>query len=163
VFALALSAALVAADDKPALPAAWHGDWRGTLVITATDGKPTEVPIALKIEPLDGTRELKWAITYGAGAKAQLRDYKLVPDGDKPGRFKIDERNGIVLSARLAGGAMYSTFEVGGALLTARYELRGDSLLFEITSNKKAEKTGDGKVQDYATEVVQRAELKKAK
>jgi hypothetical protein len=163
VFALALCAAFAAADDPPALPASWHGDWRGTLAITGANGKATEVPMALKIEPLAGARELKWAITYGAGAKAQVRDYKLVPDGDKPGRFKIDERNGIVLSARLAGTTLYSTFEVEGALLTARYELRGDALLFEITSNKKAEKTGDGKVQDYATEVVQRAELNKAK
>lgn len=162
MFALAL-ALCFAADEKPALPAAWHGDWRGTLAITAATGKFTEVPMGLKIEPLEAARGYKWAITYGAGAKAQVRDYKLVPDGDKPGRFKIDERNGIVLSARLVGDTVFSTFEVEGALLSARYELRGDALLFEIVSNKKGEKTGDGKVQDFTAEVVQRAELKKAK
>jgi hypothetical protein len=106
---------------------------------------------------------LKWVITYGTGAKAQVRDYKLVPDGDAPGRFKLDERNGIVLSERFAGGALHGAFEVEGALLTSRVELRGDVLLYEITSRKAAEKTGDGKVRDYATTNVQRAELKKAK
>ncbi len=162
MFALAL-ALCCAADEKPALPVAWHGDWRGTLVIDGPTGKPTEVQMGLKIEPIEGTREYAWVITYGAGDKAQVRDYKLLPDGDKPGRFKIDERNGIVLSARLSGGVLYSTFETGGALLTARYELRGDAIVFEITSNQKAEKTGGGKVQDYAATAVQRAALKRAK
>jgi hypothetical protein len=57
---------------------------------------------------------------------------------------------------------MFSTFEVGGAVLTARYELKEKGLRFEITSAKPAkEKTGGGQVQDYPVDVVQVAELKK--
>lgn len=163
MFALLLCAACAAADDRPALPAGWHGDWRGTLVIDGPGDKPTEVPMGLKIEPIAGTREFTWVVTYGAGAKAQVRDYKLVPDGGAPGRFKLDERNGIVLSERLVGSVLHGAFEVGGAVLTSRVELRGDVLLYEITSCKPAEKAGAGKVRDYATATVQRAELKKAK
>ena len=57
---------------------------------------------------------------------------------------------------------MHTRFEVAGAVLTARYELRGDTLRFEVTSSKPAaEKTGNGNVQGYVVEVVQAANLKK--
>lgn len=158
-----LIATLVAfAGETPALPVEWHGTWRGPLVNTSAAGKATEVPMSLAIEPIKGTREVTWVITYGEGEKAIVRDYKLVPDGDKPGRFKIDEKNGIVLGARLVNGVIYCQFEVAGNLLTARYELRDKGLRFEITSAKpEAEKTGAGKVQDYAVGAVQVAELKR--
>jgi hypothetical protein len=144
------------------LPPEWHGTWTGKLAITGPTDKPSEVPVALKIEPIKGTRATTWAITYGEGDKAMVRDYQLLPDGDKPDRFLIDERNGTILPARLVSGVMYSQFEVGGSLLTARYELRGDTLRFEVTASKPAaEKTANGKVQGYVLDVVQAAELKK--
>ena len=142
------------------LPPEWHGTWSGKLAIANAAGKTSEVAMSLKIEPIKGTNELTWAITYGEGEKASLRNYKLVP-GDKTDRFTIDERNGTLLDARLVNGVIYSQFEVGGNLLGARYELRGDTLRFEITSAKLADKTGKGKVQGYRVEVVQTAELKK--
>ena len=147
--------------DAAALPAAWHGTWAGTMVITPAAGKPTDVPLVFKVGPLKGTPDLAWVMTYGGGEKAVVKDYKLVPADGKPGRFRIDEGNGVALDARLAGGVLYSQFEVGGNLLTARYELRGDVLRFEVTSAKPAEKTGRGQVQGYAVEVVQAAELRK--
>jgi hypothetical protein len=157
-------AAKTGVTKEPAnlLPAAWHGSWAGKLAIAGPADMPSEVPVVLKIEPIKGTREVTWAITYGEGDKEMVRDYKLVPAGNKPGRFRIDERNGTFLDARLVNGVIYSQFEVGGALLTARYELRDDSLRFEVTSSKPAaEKTANGKVQGYVVEVIQAAELKK--
>lgn len=150
------------AADGPVLPKEWHGTWKGKLVITNPSDKNTDVAMVLKIEPIKDARELTWAITYGDGPKASTRDYKMVPDGERLGRLKIDEKNGIILDARVVGPVITSTFELSGSLLTARYELRGDILLFEITSLRKAkEKTGGGQVQGYTVEVVQRAELKK--
>jgi hypothetical protein len=116
----------------------------------------------LKIEPIKGTTELTWAITYDEGAKAVVRDYKISPDGENPYRLRIDEKNGVVLEARLVNNVIYSQFSVGGGLVTGRYELRGDTLRFEVTSSKPAaQKTGEGRVQGYVFEVVQLAELKK--
>jgi hypothetical protein len=144
------------------LPPEWLGTWSGKLLIHGSAAKPTEVSMSLKIEPIKGTTEATWVITYGDGDKASVRDYKLVPDGDKPGRFKIDERNGIILDIRLTGSVMHSQFEVGGNLIMARYELRGDTLRLEFTSAKPAaEKTGKGQVLSYPVDTVQTAELKK--
>jgi hypothetical protein len=165
VLAFAVLALVVpVADEKPALPVAWHGTWRGTLVI---DGpKKQEVPVTLKIEPLkDGS--FAWVATY-AGPKEVVKDYKLVPDPKQPNRFQVDENNGIILDSRLVGNVLYSVFAVEGpagqapVLLTARYELRGDVLHLEVTSAvPAAEKTGKGQVQSYPVTAVQTAELRK--
>ncbi len=164
-FGALLVLSLVAGDAaKPAasLPPEWHGTWSGKLAISGMPNGPTELPIVLKIEPIKGTHEFTWVIVYGEGTKATVRDYKLVPDSEKPDRFRIDERNGIVLDARLCNGVMFTQFEVSGSWLTARYELRGDTLRFEVTTAKPAsEKTGDGKVQGYRLEIVQMAEMRK--
>lgn len=158
----ALFAALALSADKPALPAEWHGTWAGTMVITSAADKRTEVPVVMEIGPAKDGKGFTWKTTYGDGDKKVVKDYLLLPDAERPGRFTVDEQNGIGLAARLVDGVMYSTFEVGGAVLTARYELREKGLRFEITSARPAkEKTGDGKVQDYPVDVVQAAELRK--
>ena len=67
------------------------------------DDRRSEVPISLKIEPIKGTAEWTWAVTYDEGVKAVVRDYKLVPDRGKPNRFRIDERNGVALECAAGG------------------------------------------------------------
>ncbi len=162
MFAPLVLGLLLAADPMPAaLPADWHGEWAGTLVMTGRNDTNTNVPIKLKIEPIAGSADLTWKLTYGTGDKQQVKDYKLVPT-KTAGRFRIDEQNGIVLDARLAGGVLYSQFEVGGNWLTARYELRVGRLRFEVTSATPAkDKTGGDKVQGYDVGAVQTAELTK--
>ena len=59
------------------------------------------------------------------------------------------------------GDRLLSTFEVKGILLTANYELRGNELIFEVTSGKKDSETGGG-VTNYSVNALQRVVLKKA-
>jgi hypothetical protein len=144
------------------LPSAWHGTWKGKVVTTTANDKSSEVMVKLRIEPIKGTCDVTWTTTYVDGVKTQVRDYRLVPDSDKPGRFRIDERNGVLLDARLVNGVIYSQFKVGGSVLTARYELRGDILRLEVTSAMPADdKSGTGAIQALVVGVVQTAELKK--
>ncbi len=144
------------------LPTEWQGSWNGKLAIVGPNDERSEVPVALKIEPINGTSELTWAINYDEGAKEVVRDYKLVRDRENPHRLRIDEKNGVVFEARLVNNVIYSQFAVGGGLVTARYELRGDTLRFEVTSSKPAgQKSGQGQAQGHVFEVVQSAVLKK--
>ena len=131
------------------------------MIVTSAADKRSEVLLVFKVEPIKGTNAVTWAMTYGEGDKKVVKDYKLVPVEDKLGRFRIDERNAVALDARLVNGAIYSQFEVGGYSLTARYELRGDTLRFEVTSSKRAAKKTGGDIQGYEVEVVQSAELRK--
>lgn len=160
VLACLLVPALVSAADKPVLPAAWHGEWAGELVVYAPDGEK-KVPLTLVIVPVDGSDALTWKATYG-GPKPVVKDYKLLP-GDKPGRFKIDEGGGLVLDARLDGDVLVSAFAVGEAVLTARYELRDGKLRQEVTSAKKAGDKLPAGVQGYEVVGVQRAVLTRKK
>jgi hypothetical protein len=164
IIVLLLLGGAVADGKKPGAPLSteWHGTWTGKLAITGPNEERSEVPVALKVEPIKGTSELTWTITYGEGEKAVIRDYKILPDGENPNRLRIDEKNGVVIEARLVSNVIYSQFAVGGGLVTARYELHGDTLRFEVTSSKPSgQKTGEGRVQGYVFEVVQSAELKK--
>jgi hypothetical protein len=167
MFAFSLVAMVLLTEDaalKSPLPVSWHGDWAGTLVMLGPANKPTEVALKFTVAPLPGTRDLTWKLTYGDGAKSVVKDYILKPDGDKPGRFLLDEQNGVILEMRLANDKLYSLFQVGETLLTARYELRGEAIHFEVTSAKPTPaKTGQGQVQGFTTEAVQSAELKRTK
>jgi hypothetical protein len=160
---LILCATAGAYDKKPAAHLAneWHGTWKGTLTITNQTDKQSEVPLVFNIEPIKGTHDVRWAMTYGEGDKAVVKDYKLVPVPEQPGRFRIDEGNAVALNARLVNGVIFSQFDVGGYLLTARYELRGETLRFEVSSSKPAAKKTGGNFQGYVVEVVQSAELRK--
>jgi hypothetical protein len=150
--------------DKPAASLAtnWHGSWSGKMVSTDAEDKSSEVALVVNIEPIKGSSTLTWTMTYGDGDKAIVKDYKLVPVKDKPGRFLLDEQNGAAFDARLVNDELISQVEIGGAVVSARYELQGDTLRFEVISLRPAkEKTGNGNVQGFVVEVVQKAELRK--
>ena len=164
-FCWLVSSLLLYGTDEPqpatGLPPAWQGTWKGTMVIHGPAGQRSDVPLVFRVAPLPGSTALTWVMTYGTGEKTMVKDYKLVPVPGKPGRFQIDEKNGITLDARLADQVLYSQFGVGKALLTARYELRGDTLWFEVTSAQPAPTKTGGQVQGYIVDVVQAAALKK--
>lgn len=158
---------LLLSSTKPeapqdSLPQAWHGTWKGTMQLHGAAGKTGQVEIELLIEPIQGSREWTWKASYGKKGEAIIKDYKLVPVKDKPGFFQMDEKNGILLDARLTDTLLHSQFRVGDSLLTARYELRGDSLAMEVTSASPSEK-GDKQeqVQSYQVRSVQFATLKR--
>ena len=118
--------------SAPPLPD-WHGEWAGTLVVPRADGKPIEVPMTLKIQPIDGGR-LSWTIVRGEGEKKQTLQYELVPVAGQPDRFEIDEKNGIRLPARLAEGRLVMLYKVGGTLMHVRYERAGETIRFDLTA-----------------------------
>src|SRR5262245_20107069 len=88
----------------------------------------------LHVGPIEGKQAYTWRIIYGVDKKRQVRNYELLPEGDKPGHFKIDEKNGIVIDARLMGDAIYCYFKVNEVLVSAKYQRRGESLFVEIAS-----------------------------
>lgn len=153
----------VTAAADPALPAEWHGTWTGTLTVNALKPNSPTVPVTFELLPEKDGPAYRWRMTYDEGAKARVKDYRLVP-GKTAGTFTLDEKNGIALETRLAGKVLVSTFEVGGNLLVSRNELRSETMLFEIQTFGKASETGGGavpKVMNYPLIGVQSAEFRK--
>ncbi len=148
------------------LPPEWIGDWAGTLMIP-TAKTPQEVRMELHIHPLKNERGYQWQIVYGSGDKKNIRDYKLIPQADKPRVFVLDENNGILLDCRLMGNVMFSQFKVGDVLLTSREELRDGKLFTEIITSRfgSPRMTGDkgkeSEVHSYPLQSIQYATLTK--
>ena len=117
-----------------ALPANWHGVWSGQLTVHTIKGKSFERSMEIAIAPIKDSNSLTWRITSTFENKKSVRNYELVPDAEKPGLFKIDEKNGIVIDARMMGNALYSYYKDGDILITAKYERRGESLHVELAS-----------------------------
>ena len=84
--------------------------------------------MTLTVGPFDGDGH-DWTLIYESedGAK-QVREYRLVPTG--PGRFEMDEQNGIVLPHVLSDGELRAIFAVqaGGrqSSLVSRFCLGDD-------------------------------------
>ena len=150
------------------LPAEWFGDWTGTLIIPNAKAQQ-EVAMELHIHPIKGEQAYQWQIVYGAGDKKNVRNYKLIPQSDKPGVFVMDEVNGILLDCRLMGMVMFSQFKVGDVLLTTREELRDGKLFTEIITSRfgspriTGDKGKENEVHSYPLQSIQYATLTKQK
>ncbi|MCU0726409.1 MAG: hypothetical protein MUE73_11560 [Planctomycetes bacterium] len=148
---VAALSALLAKDGVAlaAFPASFAGEYRGTCRAEGPAGAPSEFPMELALAPVPGREAWSFSIVYGEGERRQVRAYELLP-GESPGRFRIDERNGIVLDAAFVGDTLFSCFTVEGNLIQARYRFLGDAVDFEITSYRPAGPTGG---KDRAPEV----------
>ena len=139
---LLLTACLLSLIAEPAAPArapasfpgGWEGRWTGTLHVLRGADTLQRVPMRLTIAAADLGR-FTWAIGYGPAGEDE-RPYLLLPVPGEPSRWRVDERNGIVLEAALHGGVLYSRFAVMGSLLLARDEVRGDTLYHEVVSGR---------------------------
>lgn len=88
-----------------------------------------------------------------------VKDYELRLTDEATRTYVIDERDGVLLATHQFGNKLYSFFETHDLLLTSSYELRGEDLIFEVTSGKKAD--GGGEVRSYSMQHLQRAILRR--
>lgn len=131
---LFLPANLFAGDQALALPAEWHGVWVGQLTVHTVTGKSFNRPMEIQIEPIADSKSVTWKITSSFNDRQSVRNYELVPYPEQQGLFKIDEKNGILIDARLFGQTLYSYFQDNEMLTNVKYELRGDSVHVEMAS-----------------------------
>jgi hypothetical protein len=158
---------IAAGAPDPALPASWHGAWAGQLTVYGPGGKSFTRAMELRIAPVKDGAAYTWRMVSEFNNEKQVRNYELVPERDKPGQFKIDEKNGILLTARLMGNALYTYYKDGDILITSRFERRGDSLFLELASVNTKDplvsriKEDNIEIQSYLLGSVQVGELKK--
>jgi len=162
VLALTVLAATPIAQDNGLL-SKWHGTWHGVMNNTIKSGKTMKVPVVFEVLPSKGKADLMWRKTYGEGDKKIVKDYRLVQLPKHKDRFVVDEQNGIKLGMRKVGDVMYGCFAIKKQVYTARYELRKDTLTFEITVAEPSGEQQPHGVQDYRTTVVQAATLTRKK
>lgn len=156
-----------AAAAASALPARWHGHWRGPMTSSVPGGDPQTIEMELHIAPTDDLARCTWTIVYIAGGQRQERPYEIVAVDAGAGKYIIDEKNSIEIEGRMVGDVLHCPFSLGEVLLLATYRLEGESLHVSIVTMDTAEagKTGglDGAPQVALPRVraVQWADLKR--
>ena len=109
-------------------PEDWRGRWVGHLD-QRTKGGSTRVGLALTIEPIEGSREWIWRLEYEG---QPVRDYRLIPSEEGADRWRIDERNGIVIDMFLVDGALVCRFSVAKVEVQMEYRLGPDGVAIAI-------------------------------
>jgi hypothetical protein len=162
-----------AAAASPAFPAAWIGHWKGDATSDTGVGEPMRFTMELKIAATDQPNRFQWTVIYDGSTGRQVRAYELVVKDAARGEYAIDEKNSIVLDARLLNGTLYSHFLVEGTRIATRERLEGDGtaegprIEVEMIVTRDAEATSTGKadgvpeVLSWMPRSIQRATLRR--
>jgi len=138
------------------------GTWHGTMQIFSRGTLKDSVKIVLTIGRTNQPHEWSWKTEYLSEKFPMTKDYVLrLKDADK-NIYVTDEKNGIELMDYLFNNKLYSIFETQEIFLTSSYELRGNELIFEVTSGKKIG-TADQPVINYSVDNLQRVVLRKSR
>lgn len=149
-------------------PDDWIGSWRGPLVTRGISAVAGDVTMEIAIAPTADPQRFDWTIVYDGPQGRQERPYQLVVRSHDEGRYAIDERNGIVLEARMLGEALYTWFAVEGSNIVVREQLVREpgaeriEVEFITAVDREAVTTGrDVEVRSLPPISVQRASLRR--
>jgi len=151
---------IVYTSSDAQFPQQWMGDWKGTMHIYKSGKVVDSVGVTHTVKPAADAGSYVWKTEYHSTKMPVTKDYMLRTKDAANGIYVIDEGVGLELKSYLMGNRLLSMFEVGGVLLTANYELQGNTLVFEVTSSRKDSATGGG-VTNYAVTTLQRVVLKR--
>lgn len=166
---VAPSTSVVPPAPVPASPArelltGWYGSWGGEarLLGPASDGRP--FAMELHVQPISDRDAVTWTIVYGEGVGRQVRAYELVASPKQPGRFVMDEKNGILIDCQLIGDVLYSQFQVAETLLHSRFARVNGRIEVEIASFTPATPANPGEllpanVRSFALRSMQKGSL----
>ena len=161
------------AQTPETFPAAWQGDWSGTLDIYNGKGKVQSVAMTVEIHKIDTSKEGRYTFGLVYGSKEQdWRPYELVPVAPEKGQWKVDEKNSIAMESYLYGPKLLCWFVVQGSRILCTYEKTGDdTMVFEVMSGQEKEVSSTGntkqgeedipEVKTYPFSVFQRAVLRR--
>lgn len=108
----------------------WEGQWTGYLKILTPGEKDDSIKIDFTFRPLKADSVWEFNTLYHSQI-AIGSDYQLLRTG--PQEFILDEKNSIKIPMYLMGKTLFGSYIVAGKLFNSRFELIGNSLLYEIT------------------------------
>lgn len=137
------------------------GIWEGVMHMYRQGVLKDSVNVLFTVAPKEKDT-WTWRTEYLSEKMPMTKDYVLKWKDKDRQIFAVDEGEGLELYDYAIGDKLYSVFETHGVLLTATYELRGDQLIFEVTSGKAASKAHP-EVKNYTVDHLQRVVLKRKK
>jgi hypothetical protein len=137
------------------------GTWQGTMHIYGQGQLRDTVAVRLTVAATADTAAWTWRTEYLSAKMPMTKDYVLRTKDAAKGIYITDEGGGLELYDYLYNDKLYCVFETGGIMLTSSYEIRGDELIFEVTSGKKLS-ADHSEVTNYSTGNLQRVIFKKS-
>jgi hypothetical protein len=131
------------------------GVWKGTMHIYAYGTLKDSVEVRLTVARTTAPDAWTWKTEYLSEKLPAVKDYVVRLKDREKNLYVTDEGEGLELTDYLVGNKMYSVFETEGILLTSSYELRGQELIFEVSSGKK-EPASHPSVTNYSVRNLQR-------
>lgn len=118
------------------------------------------VRVQLLVEKTDRPGTWTWKTNYLSPTLPAEKNYKLILKDSSSQTYVTDEGDGIELMDYNFNNKLYGVFETHDVMLTSSYELRGNELIFEVSSGRKLD--GNNKeVTNYSVRNVQRVVFKK--
>lgn len=135
------------------------GTWTGVMHMYKDGQKRDSVTIRFTVRA-SSPNAWSWKTEYLSDKMPMTKDYTLKLVNEATKTYALDEGDGVVLNDYLFGNKLYSVFETHEVMLTSSYELRGDELIFEVTSGKKV--AGSKDISNYSVQHLQRAVLRRS-
>ncbi len=136
------------------------GVWKGTMYIYSRGNLRDSVSVRLTVAKTDKPDAWVWKTEYLSPKMPMVKDYVLRLRDASKNTYITDEGGGIELNDYLFNNKLYCVFETSNILLTSTYELRGNELIFEVTSGKKSEPSTK-EVINYPVDNLQRVVFRK--
>ncbi len=149
---LSLTASLSA---QPLFPDRCTGIWEGTMYLWNGGQVKDSLPVRMTIIKQKDSAVWSWKTEYLSPTRPMTKDYLLKLSDPAKRVYITDEGDGILLYDYEFGNKLYSAFAVQGAYLTACYEIKGEELVFEVSSGKQLEAVTNG-VTSYSVNNLQR-------
>lgn len=138
------------------------GEWQGVMKIYGQGMLKDSLSVNMSITTMNDTLGWKWKTVYHSPQGEIVKDYTLLPRESSVNEYILDEKNGILLNAYVHGNKMYSNFEVQGSYLNSVYEIKSDTLIFEIVFGKDKGLTGND-ITNFSIDGLQRSVLQRIK
>jgi len=146
--------------NAQSFPEKCMGTWNGVMHMYSRGTLKDSVKVRLTVAKTSNPNEWTWKTDYLSEKFPMTKDYLLRLKDAETNIYVTDEKNGIELMDYLFNNKLYSLFETQEIFLTSSYELRGEELIFEVTSGKKIGTT-EQSVINYSVDNLQRVVYRK--
>lgn len=153
-FCLVLFSGARAQSAELNFPERCLGIWEGTMLIYQYNTVKDSVPIRFTAAKTEVDSIYTWKTEYFSTTRPMVKDYKLIVDDLKKGRYLLDEGDGVYLIEYNVGNKLYSLFQVNNIYLTSTTELIDGKLRFEVTSGREENELNG--IKNYSYTNVQR-------
>jgi hypothetical protein len=117
-------------------------------------------PCVMTIKTIKPDSVWQWKTEFLSPKMPIVKDYQLKLKDASRGVYITDEGEGIELLNYVFGNKMFSQFETSGFFLTANYEWKEDTIIYELTSATKIKRSSN-EVYNYNVTTLQRVVFRK--